>query len=108
YSYPHLDAEVRGTLGRVQVLLRHGVAPDDIAVVTRDEDLYGRSVLDVAWEYGVPIRALYRVPLIKTRLGAWVGLMLEVLEAGFPYERTVELLTHPLGPGISAHRLRDA
>ena len=108
YSYPHLDAEVRGTLGQVQALLRHGVAPDDIAVVTRDEDLYGRSVLDVAWEYGVPIRALYRVPLIKTRLGAWVGLMLEVLAAGFPYERTVELLTHPLGPGISAHRLRDA
>ena len=37
YSYAHLEAEVRGALARVKVLLADGVSPDDVVLAVRDD-----------------------------------------------------------------------
>ena len=94
--YPNLEAEVRGVLTQVKVLLTQGVAAKNIVLVAKDEQLYGSTLLDVAWEYNLPLRALYEIPLEQTRLGAWLKLLLEVIENNFPFESTAQLLTHPL------------
>ena len=101
HAYPNLETEVRGVLTQVKVLLTKGVAAKDIVLVTRDEQLYGSTLLDIAWEYELPLRALYEIPLEQTRLGAWLKLLLEVIENNFPFESTAKLLTHPLAGQIS-------
>ena len=98
--YPNLEAEVRGVLTQVKVLLAQGIAAKDIVVVAKDERLYGSTLLDIAWEYNLPLRALYEIPLEDTRLGAWLKLLIEVIETNFPFESTANLLTHPLAGKI--------
>ncbi|MBD2256956.1 PD-(D/E)XK nuclease family protein [Pseudanabaena sp. FACHB-2040] len=96
HGYSTAEAEIRGTLAQVKELLLLGVPARDIAVVARDETAYGPKLIDIAWEYGVPLRALYDTPFLSTRLGGWLSLLLEVIEAGFPFEATAKLLSHPL------------
>jgi hypothetical protein len=96
YAYHNVEAEVRGTLAQVKQLLHEGISARDIAIVARDEMAYGPKLLEVAWEYGVPLRALYSIPLNTTRFGAWINLLLEVIEQRFPFEATAKLLSHPL------------
>ncbi|UBF30456.1 PD-(D/E)XK nuclease family protein (plasmid) [Kovacikia minuta CCNUW1] len=96
YAYCNVEAEVRGTLAQVKQLLHEGISARDIAIVARDEVAYGPKLLEVAWEYGVPLRALYATPLNTTRFGAWIALLLEVIEQRFPFEATAKLLSHPL------------
>jgi RecB family exonuclease len=100
HVYPHMDAEVRGVLAAVKQHLRAGVSPSDISIVARDDASYGPPLLAAAWEYGVPVRALYAVPLEATRIGAWLQLFFEAQLANFPYETTVRLLRHPLWTGL--------
>jgi len=87
---------VRGVLARVKGLLGDGVPAKDIAIVVRDEGLYGPLLLDVAWEFDVPLRALYAIAMPGTRLGSWVRSLLETVNAGLPFEATARLLNHPL------------
>src|SRR5215213_4117687 len=65
---------------------------------------YGPTVLSVAQEYGVPVQALYRVPVSDTRVGYWLDLLFEAMAGGFPFEVTARFLAHPLGPGIPSGR----
>ena len=99
HTYPHSEAEVRSVLSQVKQLLTDGVAARDIVLVVRDDAAYGPMLLDVAWEYELPVRAFYPVPLTATRLGAWVRLLLEVVGRNFPFEATAKLLSHPLAGG---------
>lgn len=108
HSYPHLEAEVRGALARVKMLLADGASFDDVVLVARDDAAYGPTVLSVAREYGVPVRALYRIPLSETRVGHWLGLVFEAMVEGFPFESTARFLAHTLGPGIPAPRWATA
>jgi len=97
YVYGDVDHEVRGTLAQIKDLwINQGISPKDIAIIAQDEASYGDKLLDVAWEYGIPLRLLYDIPLPMTRLGAWLSLMLEVVEEGFPFEQTARLLSHSL------------
>lgn len=96
HAYSTLEAEVRGTLAQVKALLNDGTPARDIAIIARDEVAYGPKLIDVAWEYGVPLRALYPTPLLTTRLGAWLSLLVEVIDGKFPFEGTARLLSHPL------------
>jgi RecB family exonuclease len=110
HAYPDLEAEARGTLSRVKGLLAGGTDPRRIAIVARHEEAYGPALLAVADEYGLPLRALYQVPLSQTRLGSWISLLLEVLGDDFPFEATARLLAHPLAGvlgGESWRRVRE-
>lgn len=95
--FPDMQGEVRHVLARVKGLLQEGVAPGEIGLVVRDDRLYGPLVRAVAFEMGLPVRLLYRIPLGETRLGGLVALLAEALPH-FPYEATLRLLFHPLSP----------
>ncbi|WP_036486144.1 PD-(D/E)XK nuclease family protein [Myxosarcina sp. GI1] len=102
HSYSNLDAEVRGVLTQVKALLNEGVKAKDIVLVARDERLYGETLIDIAWEYQLPIRVWYEVALEATRVGAWLKLLMEVIETEFAFEATAKLLFHPLVKQMSA------
>jgi ATP-dependent helicase/DNAse subunit B len=97
HVYSHLEAEVRGALAQVKVLLTDSVCSQDIVLVARDDASYGPTVLSVAHEYGVPVQAFYKVGLSDTRVGYWLNLLLEAMVQGFPFEATARFLAHPLG-----------
>ena len=96
YSYSTFEAEVRGTLAQVKALRDAGVAEREIAIIARDERAYGPKLLDVACEYKLRLRVLYDTALLTTRLGAWLKLLLTVIDHQFPFEETAKLLSHPL------------
>ena len=101
HHYANLDAEVRGVLTQVKLLLSQGVKPQSIVLVSKDEQLYGKTLLDVAWEYDLPIRAFYEIPFLDTRIGAWLEMLIEAIaninETGdLPFELGSKLLAHPL------------
>jgi RecB family exonuclease len=99
--FPNLEAEVRGVLTQVKVLLTQGVDPQDIVLVTKEEQLYGEVLIDIAWEYNLPVQVAYEIPLEQTRIGAWLKLLLEVVRDNFPFEATAKLLSHPLAKYMS-------
>lgn len=102
YAYENLEQEVRGTLAQVKQLLLSKVPAREIGIIARDEAAYGEKLLDVAWEYEIPLRVLYDIPLSASRLGGWLLLLLDVIEQGFPFEPTAMLLSHPLCSNPSA------
>lgn len=99
--FPNLEAEVRGVLTQVKVLLTQGVVPQDIVLVTNEEQLYGDILIDIAWEYNLPVQVAYEIPLEQTRIGAWLKLLLEVVRDNFPFEATAKLLSHPVAKYMS-------
>ena len=106
--FPNIEAEVRGVLTQVKVLLTDGVSVKDIVLVTKDEQLYGKTLIDVAWEYDLPIEVGYEIPIEQTRVGAWFKLLLEVIRDNFPFEATAKLLSHPLANYMSAEIWTEA
>ena len=100
--FANLAEEVRGVLTQVKVLLSQGVVTQDIVLVTREEQLYGETLIDLAWEYNLPVQVSYEIPLQQTRIGAWLKLLLEVVRDNFPFETTAKLLSHPLANYMSA------
>lgn len=100
YAYPHLEAEVRGILALVKEQLLQKIPSNQIVIVARNEKIYGPIILDIAWEYDLPIRALYSMPLTATRLGNWLETLGQVVSADLPFEQTAKLLIHPLCSGL--------
>lgn len=101
-SYPTLEAEVRGVLGRVRALLDQGVTSAQIALVTRDEGSYLPSLEAVSREYGVGLTSGHAVSLHETEVGGWVSELIEANLAGLPYHRMQGLLSNPLVTGVRA------
>ncbi len=101
HTYGNLTEEVRGVLAQVKTLLSQDVATQDVVLVAQDEQLYGTTLIDVAWEYQLNVRVAYEIPLEQTRIGAWLQLLLEVVASDFPFESTAKLLAHPLAQYIS-------
>ncbi|MGL6338454.1 MAG: PD-(D/E)XK nuclease family protein, partial [Waterburya sp.] len=99
--FPNLEAEVRGVLTQVKVLLTQGIVPQDIVLVTNEEQLYGDVLIDIAWEYNLPVQVAYEISLEQTRIGAWLKLLLEVVRDNFPFEATAKLLSHPVAKYMS-------
>lgn len=108
HVYPHLEAEVRGVLAQVKSLLSKGISASEVVLVARDDAKYGSTLLDIAQEYNLPVRAFYGVPLISTRLGAWIELLVEVIQEKFRFESTAKLLSHPLCCHLSATVWQEA
>jgi len=108
FAHSDPEAEIRWALAEIKALLLRGVPGHRIALVTRDDAALGPLALAIAWEYGVPLRALYAVPLAETRLGGWVATLLEAADEGYPFEATVRLLASPLGPGLPPAAWQEA
>jgi CRISPR/Cas system-associated exonuclease Cas4 (RecB family) len=106
--YPSLEQEVRGVLTQAKVLQSQGVAPQEILLVAREVQLYGETLIDIAWEYDLPVQIAYEIPLAQTRLGVWLKLLLEVIRDHFPFEATAKLLSHPLAKYLSAELWQQA
>lgn len=102
HRHATMAAEVRGALGAVKQLLHTGVAASEITLVARDDAFYGPTVLALAWEYGVPVRALYQTPLAETLVGSWVAALLDLVEREAAYEPTLRFLGHPYGNPLEA------
>ena len=100
-AYPNLEAEVRGVLSQLKNKLVNGVTPDQIGLVVRDDSIYGPIVSAISWEYQIPVRVLYDIPLSDTRLGNWIQMLLDAILNNLPFETTIRLLAQYLGPGIS-------
>jgi RecB family exonuclease len=107
-TYPNLIAEVRGILQQIAWLLHQKVTAKNIVLIAREERLYGEALIDIAWEYGIPVRVLYEIPVAETRLGGWLQLLLEVIKTNFPFETTAKLLAHPLARYISPEIWQEA
>ncbi len=103
-SYPTVEEEVRGVLGKVKRSLQSGqYAIGDVALVARTESTYGEWVREIAWEYQLPVVTHYSVTLLETRAGQWLNALLEVCEnAEFPFEATARLIQHALGSKLRA------
>ena len=106
--YPNLEAEVRGVLSQIKNKLVNGVSPDQIGLVVRDDSTYGPIVSAISWEYQIPVRVLYNVPLSDTRLGNWTQLLLDAILNNLPFETTLRLLAQYLGPGLSDSEWKQA
>ena len=97
-AYPNLDSEARGVLGQVKELLNAGKSPSSIVLVARNDAAYGPVLLRIAWEYLVPVRALYAVPLRETRLGSWIDQFCQVVLDGLAFEPAYRLRSFSLAP----------
>ncbi|GAA5335988.1 PD-(D/E)XK nuclease family protein [Thermus hydrothermalis] len=105
--FPDREQEVRYILARIKNLLAQGVPAERIALVVRDDRLYGPLAAVVVLEQGIPLRLLYRIPVGETRVGSLLALLSQAL-SGFPYEATLRLLFHPLFPLERSLDLRQA
>lgn len=94
--YTHPEAEARGVLAQVKQLLAQGVLSNEIVVVAVNDTDWGDRLADIAWEYDIALRLPYKIPIADTRVGAWIKLLLEVLEQRWPFELTTRFLRHPL------------
>lgn len=106
HEYPNMEAEVRGILAQVKELLVDGEDPGEIALVARDDTAYGPTVLAVAWEYDLPVRAFYRLALTETRIGSWLHRLAEAFEYELACEPTWRLRAHSLSPWLDS-QLRE-
>ncbi|MBK9314473.1 MAG: PD-(D/E)XK nuclease family protein [Acidobacteria bacterium] len=104
YSYPSLEAEVRGVLAQVKDLLFKNVQASEIVIVVRDEELYGPTLRAIGWEYGVPVNLLYKIPLDETRLGTWLRLLLDAVTSRCDFEHVARMLMHSMGPGLAVEK----
>jgi hypothetical protein len=115
-AYSDLEYEVRGTLARVKAAALSGIKPNSIAIVCRNLDLYAKTLIATAREYGVPIDIDCEVPIADTPFGEFVSLVFDTLERrdpaesisgartgreGFQYEPTIRLMLHRSGPGLN-------
>jgi len=101
-AYPNQEAEVRSVLAQVKARLADGISACNLVLVARDERSYGPLLAAIAWEYSVPLRLLYKIPLRETRLGAWLALVAAAIQNDFPYELTAQMLAHPLAQQLPA------
>lgn len=106
--FASVKAEARGVMTQVKVLLAQGVKANEIVLITRDEQLYGETLIDIAWEYNLPLKLNYEIPLGQTRIGAWLKLLLEVIRDNFSFETTAKLLSHPLAKLMSVENWSEA
>lgn len=101
--YANQDAEARGVLAQVKHLLHQGVLSRDMVIVAANDTEWGERLMDIAWEYGIALRLPYTIPLAETRLGAWVKLLLDVLDQQWPFELTARFFQHPLSRTLGSN-----
>jgi RecB family exonuclease len=99
-KYTNIEAEVRGILANAKKRILDGAKAHDIAIVSRDQDLYAPVIGSIAAEYGVPVRIRHRIKLASTMFGGFVRLVLDAFALDMAYEATARMLMHPFGMGL--------
>jgi hypothetical protein len=103
HVYSHPEAEARGVLAQIKQLLHQGVLSREIVIVAVNDTDWGNLLVDIAWEYGISLRLPYKIPIAETRVGAWVKLLLEVIDQQWSFELTARFLQHPLSRKIGGN-----
>ncbi|MBE9239963.1 PD-(D/E)XK nuclease family protein [Synechocystis salina] len=101
--YPNQEAEARGVLAQVKQLLHQGVLSRDMVIVAANDTEWGDRLMDIAWEYGIALRLPYTIPIAETRVGAWVKLLLEVLDQQWTFELAARFFQHPLSRTLGSN-----
>lgn len=102
--YLNQEEEVRGVLRDLKRRLGEGVPPEELALVTWDEAGYAPIVLDIAWEYELPIYRGGSQRLLATGFGSWLKQALDTVRSRFEFETTAAFLRHPLTPSQETNR----
>ncbi|MEB3310916.1 MAG: PD-(D/E)XK nuclease family protein [Snowella sp.] len=103
HVYSHPEAEARGVLAQIKKLLHQGIFSREIVIVAVNDTEWGNLLVDIAWEYGISLRLPYKIPIAETRVGAWVQLLLEVIEQQWPFELTTRFLQQPFSRKIGGN-----
>jgi len=101
--YANQEAEARGVLAQVKQLLHQGILSRDMVIVASNDTEWGDRLMDIAWEYGIALRLPYTTPIAETRVGAWVKLLLDVLDQQWPFELTARFFQHPLSRNLGSN-----
>lgn len=96
HRYSDIHQEVRGVLAQVKQQLDMGVSKDQLALLVRNEALYGPPLRSVAWEYDLPLTTFESLPFEHSQIGGFLQLCLEANQQSFAFESTARLLAHPL------------
>ncbi|MFN8528924.1 MAG: PD-(D/E)XK nuclease family protein [Anaerolineae bacterium] len=108
---PDPTSEIAAVLRRVKRLLLNGVRPDDVLIAVRDWNLYGRPLLTLARQYGLPV-AMRGEPLIENPALAALIELLELPLNDFKRRELLDTLRSPYFdlqlPGDDAVDLLDA
>ncbi|MBE9175552.1 PD-(D/E)XK nuclease family protein [Synechocystis salina LEGE 06155] len=98
--YANQEAEARGILAQVKQLLYQGIFSRDMVIVAANDAEWGDRLMDIAWEYGIALRLPYTIPIVETRVGAWLKLLLDVFDQHWPFELTARFFQHPLSRSL--------
>ncbi|MBK8464924.1 MAG: PD-(D/E)XK nuclease family protein [Chloracidobacterium sp.] len=102
-AYRNAELEVGGVLSECKRLINGGLAPGEIAIVTRDFETYPPLISALSCEYGVPVEMRHRLPLNSTLVGSFIALLIRAANTGLEFETTARLLMHPFGPGLAGN-----
>lgn len=92
---PDREREVRAALGRVQMLLADGVAPDQIAVLARELSPYTALLREVADEYGLNLALPQGEPLPALPAVATLLALLRLSADDWPRRALMDVLRSP-------------
>ena len=89
-------AEVKAAAALIRKLVhQQGILPHDIVVVVPDEQIYGRLVWSVFAEASIQTNNSLGMPLLRTRVGQWLHLLLTLVQENWRLADLISFLHHP-------------
>jgi ATP-dependent helicase/nuclease subunit B len=103
---PTLAAEVSAVLRRVKALiLRDGIAPDDVLIAIRDWSLYRGHFLAYAEQYNLPLALHYGAPLAENPAVIVLLALLQLAVNDFPRRDVLDVLRSPYLDSLSDEQI---
>ena len=94
---PSAIEEAREVLRQVMRAHQQDGRPwNELAIVVRDEATYLGPLVDAAARYGVPLVSQAQRPLLHSPLGSLLAAWADAGLGGWPHDKAVAVLTHPL------------
>lgn len=95
------EAEALAALGLARRALAEGLAPQDIALVVRDEVADAPRIAAAAATMGVAVALPAKQGLGQSRVGAYLALAMAAIAQDGAFEPALLALSHPMGPGLA-------
>lgn len=87
--------EVKAAVAIAQKIIRHGEAnPEEIIIAVPDEETYGDLLWATCDEAGLPVNYALGIPIIRTQLGQWLRLFLDLLTNEAPLPVLLDLFNN--------------